>query len=458
MEWPGHGQFKDTGTRIRATFSMRADRTDWVRGNIVQSGEDNIHEFVQTLVPLRVYVFNAERYGIGRCQLQDTDILSPGCQNLPAVLFKLNKNRLLFDKFNDLVRTVFPSVISVTVSQTAQDLEIFLYSVETMRPDLAISLGESGTGISQVLSILYVLMSQRRSVIVIDEPNSFLHPGAVKKLSEIMKLFPQHQYVISTHSPDVISSISPENILLIKADDGESKIDILNMDDITNIKTTLDDVGASIADVFGLEAVIWVEGQTEAECFPAILRHFSRRSPVGLSFVPMRHTSDFEGRRRDPKEAWEIYQRLSSGASLLPIAVAFSFDREGRSEQAVEDMRRQSKGSAYFLPARMYENFLLHRRAIAAVIGEDLGIAPSEAVVAEVLDEAIGSLPFTEVDAAKMLGEVFLKLTEAKLEYRKLRHSVMITRWLLDNDEDYLRELADYVIKIVPDKYTRDIQ
>jgi predicted ATPase len=134
-------------------------------------------------------VFNAERYNVGRCALVDTDILHPNCQNLPAVLFKLNKNKIAFEKFNDFVSQIFPSIKSVTVSQSGQDLEIFVYTVETMRPDLAVSLSESGTGIAQVLSIVYVLMTQRRSVIAIDEPNSFLHPGAVKKLSEIMQVY-----------------------------------------------------------------------------------------------------------------------------------------------------------------------------------------------------------------------------------------------------------------------------
>jgi predicted ATPase len=45
-----------------------------------------------------------------------------------------------------------------------------------------------------VLAILYVVMtSNHPQTIIIDEPQSFLHPGAVKKLIEVLKQYPQHQ-------------------------------------------------------------------------------------------------------------------------------------------------------------------------------------------------------------------------------------------------------------------------
>jgi hypothetical protein len=402
-------------------------------------------------------VFNAERYNVGRCALVDTDILHPNCQNLPAVLFKLNKNKIAFEKFNDFVSQIFPSIKSVTVSQSGQDLEIFVYTVETMRPDLAVSLSESGTGIAQVLSIVYVLMTQRRSVIAIDEPNSFLHPGAVKKLSEIMQLFPDHQYIISTHSPEVVSSLGSENLIFVRSEDGESKVQVLDMDVMSDVRTVLDDVGASLSDVFGLEAVVWVEGQTEAECFPELLRAYAGRSPIGLSFVAMRNTGDFDRRRRDPREPWEIYDRLSKGGSLLPISVAFSFDREGRSDQSIADMERQSGGTAHFLPRAMYENYLLDSQAIAEVIGTELGVAPGIDEVEAKLRAALDGESIESVDAARILTAIFADLTDEKLEFRKLKHSVGLTRWLIENRRDHLLLLGQYVSSLVPDRYSRTV-
>lgn len=49
--------------------------------------------------------------------------------------------------------------------------------------------------------------------IVIDEPQSYLHPGAAKKLIEILQEFPQHQYFIATHSAEIIAAANPSTIV-----------------------------------------------------------------------------------------------------------------------------------------------------------------------------------------------------------------------------------------------------
>jgi len=52
-----------------------------------------------------------------------------------------------------------------------------------------VPLSESGTGVGQVLAILYVVFtSEYPRTIVIDEPQSFLHPGAVRKLFEARRV------------------------------------------------------------------------------------------------------------------------------------------------------------------------------------------------------------------------------------------------------------------------------
>ena len=135
-----------------------------------------------------------------------------------------------------------------------------------MRDDLATRLKDCGTGIGQVLAILYVAMTRIGNLIVIDEPNSFLHPGASRKLIEILKLYEKNQYVISTHSADLISAIQPEIIHRVhwEGEHGESrveKVDLANLDEMSGI---LDDLGVRLSDVFGADQVVWVEGQTEA--------------------------------------------------------------------------------------------------------------------------------------------------------------------------------------------------
>ena len=53
-------------------------------------------------------------------------------------------------------------------------------------------------------------------VILIDEPQSFLHPGAVRKLIEILRQHPQHQFIITTHSPTAVTAADPDVLLLLR--------------------------------------------------------------------------------------------------------------------------------------------------------------------------------------------------------------------------------------------------
>jgi predicted ATPase len=142
---------------------------------------------------------------------------------LAAVIAKMAANPLLFQEFNQHVTTIFPSIRWVAPNPKGNTVEVRIWSIDpsTRREDLAIPLNESGTGVGQVLAILYVAMTNEPGVIAIDEPNSFLHPGAAKKLIQILKLYPQHQYIISTHSPELINVAQPAALHLVRFESKE---------------------------------------------------------------------------------------------------------------------------------------------------------------------------------------------------------------------------------------------
>jgi predicted ATPase len=77
-------------------------------------------------------------------------------------------------------------------------VELFIWPHETWteRLDLAVPLAKCGTGVGQLLAIFYVIVTaDQPRVIIIDEPQSFLHPGAVRKLLEVLSEYPYHQFI-----------------------------------------------------------------------------------------------------------------------------------------------------------------------------------------------------------------------------------------------------------------------
>lgn len=405
-----------------------------------------------------IYVFRAERMNISVSPVGTNRLLTPNASNLPEVLGILQGNPARFEKYNRLVRRVFPQVAYVTVRPVddGRAVEVLIWNEDPRneREDLAVPLSESGTGIGQVLAMLYVLVTaDSPRTIVIDEPNSFLHPGAVRALVEIFREHPQHQYIVSTHSSELIASSVPSTIHVLRKTDGITSTQQVDANETQQLRMLLLEVGSKLSDVFGADSVLWVEGKTEELCFPIIVEKLLGRTP-GVRIIGVLHTGDFDS--EDARTVFRVYERLTEGKVLLPPAVAFIFDRELRSESARTDLMRQSGGKVGFLKRRTYENYLLHPDAIAAVMSRSPAFADNPIEVGRIqawLDSHSRDDKYyvrsrardflLDVDAPKLLSDLFSELSEARLEYNKVEHSVAITEWLLEHKPDVLLEIAD---------------
>ena len=188
---------------------------------------------------------------------------------------------------------------------------------------------------------------------------------------------------------------------------------------------------------------------------------------MGTQILGLSRTGDFEGRHAEL--VLDIYNRISGGSSLLPPAIGFIFDRECKTQQKRDELKTRSKGKAIFTSRRMYENYLLNPGAIAEVVNaiEDLrGHAPVteegvqqliEAKRGEESDYCSARLPeepdrwIVDIDAAGMLKDIFNELSETRVAFNKVEHSVALTDWILEHSPEVLREIADLLESALPD-------
>lgn len=416
----------------------------------------------------RVYAFRAERMKIGESAMGTDPTLSPDASNLPQVLNLLQSgNPSRFKRFQTYVRDVFPQIQQITVPPVGGAVRILLWSIDPdiERDDLAISLAESGTGIGQVMAMLYiVLTSDYPRMILIDEPHSFLHPAAIRKLLEILFSHREHQYIITTHSPTALASSNPSVLVLLGMEAAKTVAKQIDPRAATEMRVVLAEVGARLSDVFGADSVLWVEGRTEELSF-AVIRAKARGAEdkaSGAVILGVRSTGEFH--RRHAAATLDVYRRLTSGPSLMPPAVGFIFDSEGLSEQDKDDLTRQSGGLVRFLPRRMYENYLLQPGAIAYVMNSIDGFRAIPVSAQEVSDRLAQRKwnrsyladPVSEesktdtswlslVDGAKVLQDLFKELSEGRVAYDKVAYGVKLTEWLCENDFDRFDEVATLI-------------
>jgi hypothetical protein len=286
----------------------------------------------------------------------------------------------------------------------------------------------------------------------------------VSELNEDLK----HQIIVTTHSPEVLRAANPVTLTVVEWADGESSLRQLPPAGLQSMRESLWAVGARLSDVFGADSILWVEGQSEEEAFRLIVeRHLGIKD---ISVLAVRNTGDFQSSRMPGKLIYDIYHQLSAGNALIPAAVGFLFDRDGRSEQEIEDLGRASRGKVVFLRRRMLENYLIHADALAATMN-DLTTFKERPVARDAIEAWISKNGgqfvksrqnptqldqpewVTNVDAARLLGALFQEFSEAKEEFRKTRDSVRLVTWLMEHQVHALDDIIENIrILAAPDR------
>jgi len=434
----------------------------------------------------KIYSFKAERMTLGESPHGNSSILKPDASNLAEVLLNLQSNSYRFQQFNDYVHAILPDIHWVSAKPTRKDpdiIEILVWPLEPKydRQDLTIPLSQSGSGVGQVLAILYVVLNSTSSIILIDEPQSFLHPGATRTLIEVLKQSPQHQFIFSSHSPSVISAVSSATIIKTSIKDYQGNLQSVPIQDSYKMGNILTDLGVRLSDVFGYDSILWVEGETEEKCFPLIIeklimKEHLKESLCNLAILHVMHTGDFS--KKSSKLAFNIYERLSKGEALLPPAIGFIFDCENKTEKEREDLRRMGKGRIYFLPRHMFENYLLNPEAIAILMSQIKNFSDSlvtEEMVSTWIDQHNWDREFlkkpfpTEEQKAepnfwikhirgdKLLKQMFSEFSETRVEYDKVKGAIALTTWLIENKptDEGLNELKTLLLNVLKTENNR---
>jgi hypothetical protein len=126
-----------------------------------------------------VYLFRAERQNAEIASISPEADLRSDAGNLASALLQLVADPGAKAKFSSFVSTVFPSIYEV-VSRPIEGGRAQVFVINSVgsgrerRPGIAVPLGDSGSGIGQVVAMLYVAQTAHQSkIIVIDEPNNF---------------------------------------------------------------------------------------------------------------------------------------------------------------------------------------------------------------------------------------------------------------------------------------------
>lgn len=491
VHWQESGSFS-------SNIEVRQNRTA-----ITQSKGENTQDLnkdIFIIIRNQTHVASATRFSKDRATSAPKPMLQEDGSNLAQVLGSMQShvNRNRFELFNKIANDLFPAIkrVSVkTLDKNELEMQVWTITDDIELEDYALPISKCGTGYATTLPLVCFMVTPEQKCLLIDEPQAFLHPGAVRKLINKINFYNQHQYFIATHSPIIIIAAKSPTIVQLKRENGSTTGVSLTKDNLADLTKVLESVGARLSDVFGADYVLWVEGPTEEACFPIILETIAKKPLQNIQIVPLANTGDLEVKlSKEQKEKHlrmilNAYRKLSNGYTLLPSAIAFILDTEGKDEEKKKDLKKLSKKELIeFLPLRMYENYLFHWQAIADVINQfdiDQSTYRQNPVTSQEVEDEINKnfdqlmsnevveievikkfkpleliKPYEKkeikdqhdwlekVNAGNLLSKIFSKLSDTRVEFSKTTHSIAITKRILElGCHDMLKPISDLLLE-----------
>lgn len=134
-----------------------------------------------------------------------------------------------------------------------------------------VNLSNKGTGIQRLFMVSYfqylaeqTAEDDRSYIFVIEEPETFLHPGAQRTLLDSLKHISEvHQVIITTHSPVFASEIENKYIIVASKENGES---VYTQGDLVSAELLVDELGVRASDnILNSKLLVFVEGSNDVK-------------------------------------------------------------------------------------------------------------------------------------------------------------------------------------------------
>ena len=258
-----------------------------------------------------------------------------------------------FDAFRQQVIATWPGM---DISQPEIAPEDGMLSMFCLEDRITRELYWTGYGFQVWCQLLsHIFRSQNRSMLVIDEPDIYLHANPQRQLLSILRAS-DPDVLLATHSSEIVAEADTNDVLVIDKTQRSAR----RVRSAEGIRTTLGSLGSihvvTMTAVAQTRRVLYIEGEDFT-----ILRRFARRlgmselgAGVGIAPFPL---GGFPSIQRIKAVTLGVSESI--GGSLLFGGI---FDRDFRPDEEIDDLI-QSLGSelalSVILERKEIENYLL---------------------------------------------------------------------------------------------------
>jgi putative ATP-dependent endonuclease of OLD family len=294
-----------------------------------------------------------------------------GSQNRAGVLEKRERfqairveiEQLIHDASRGLSSSLashFPEIREIKLAMASTDLEDLIGTLDIFAQDGSETLmSQKGSGV-QGASIIHMLRALRQTspkgkgkkllnLWNIEEPETFLHPSAQRKLGNILhEIASTTQILLTTHSPIFVSRKSPKSNVLLRRENRDSRFQTVTVKLPAEdpLKPVRESLGTSLADSLALhELVILVEGVSDVTIFKTAFERLCSRTELPLHQEACAFVSG-----HGASQQATAFSILKNWSPLSRVAAIFDFDDAGKTQGAQRLRNVVVDRDYFFLP------------------------------------------------------------------------------------------------------------
>lgn len=183
--------------------------------------------------------------------------------------------------------------------------------------------------------LTHIFRSRDASIIIIDEPEIYLHPDVQRQLLGILRAF-DADVLLATHSVEIMGEADPSEILIVDKKDSSAN----RLKDIEGIQQALEALGSAqnvtLTQLARTRKIIFVEGINDYK----LIRRFARR----LDYEKLSAGNDLTSFESGGFSSWGKVKSLSWGLSKTlnaTIPIAAVYDRDFYCEEYINEMGKE---------------------------------------------------------------------------------------------------------------------
>ncbi len=161
--------------------------------------------------------------------------LLPNGSNLSSVFHAIQQEHSNeWPEILEIMNTAYPDFVKLSVPAGGGDGKVILRWFERLYDKEGVSANLLSDGTLKLLCLIAILMNpDPPPLICIDEPELGLHPDWIKLVAEMMQsAAARTQLIVATHSPQIVASLDPEQVIVAEKENGETSLRRLERPDL----------------------------------------------------------------------------------------------------------------------------------------------------------------------------------------------------------------------------------